>query len=62
LALEKSLTGQAKLITLTKTYMAAKRETGIGKHKKSHSHKTKKRLEIKWRMLAARADKRKYNN
>jgi hypothetical protein len=42
--------------------MAAKRETGIGKHKKSHSHKTKKRLEIKWRMLAARADKRKYNN
>jgi hypothetical protein len=25
----------------------AKRRTGIGKHKKSHSHKTKKRLEIK---------------
>ncbi|MDP3093600.1 MAG: hypothetical protein Q8N16_02440 [bacterium] len=38
----------------------AKRETGIGKHKKSHSHKTKKRLAIKRLMLEARANKRKH--
>jgi hypothetical protein len=37
----------------------AKRATGIGKHKKSHSHKTKKRLAIKRLMLEARANKRK---
>lgn len=32
----------------------AKRATGVGKRKKSHSHKTKKRLEIKKEMLAAK--------
>lgn len=37
----------------------AKRETGIGKHKKSHSRKTKKRLEIKRLMLKAKADKKR---
>ena len=37
----------------------AKRSTGLDKHKKSHSHKTKKRLEIKRLMLEARANKRK---
>ena len=37
----------------------AKRATGVGKYRKSHSHKTKKRLEIKRLMLAARASKRK---
>ncbi|MEK7212342.1 MAG: hypothetical protein AAB686_01560 [Patescibacteria group bacterium] len=36
----------------------AKRNTGVGKHKKSHSHKTKKRLEIKRLMLEARANKK----
>lgn len=38
----------------------AKRETGIGKNKKSHSHKTKKRLEIKRIMLKAKASKKRH--
>jgi hypothetical protein len=37
----------------------AKRTTGVGKHKKSHSHKTKKRLEIKRVMLEEKANKKK---
>jgi len=37
----------------------AKRNTGVGKNKKSHSHKTKKRLEIKRQMLALKAGKRR---
>lgn len=37
----------------------AKRSTGVGKKKKSHSHKTAKRLEIKRVMLEERASKRK---
>jgi len=38
----------------------AKRNTGLGKHKKSpHSRKTKKRLEIKRLMLEEKANKRK---
>ncbi len=37
----------------------AKRSTGVGKHKKSHSPKTKKRLEIKRVMLEEKAAKRK---
>jgi len=36
----------------------AKRDTGIGKRKKSHSHKTKKRLETKGKMLAQKKIKR----
>jgi hypothetical protein len=36
----------------------AKRNTGLDKRKKSRSHKTKKRLEIKRQMLEARAKKR----
>lgn len=32
----------------------AKRDTGVGKQKKSHSYKTKKRLEIKRLMLEAK--------
>ncbi|MCX6797979.1 MAG: hypothetical protein NTX66_02045 [Candidatus Falkowbacteria bacterium] len=35
----------------------AKRATGVGNKKKSHSHKTKKRLEIKRVMLEAKAFK-----
>jgi hypothetical protein len=35
-----------------------KRYTGVGKHKKSHSHKTKKRLEAKWRMLEEKKKKK----
>lgn len=35
----------------------AKRDRGIGDRKKSHSHKTKKRLEIKRLMLAAKNSK-----
>ena len=31
----------------------AKRRTGVGKHKRSHSHKTTKRLEVKRLMLEA---------
>ncbi len=37
----------------------AKRNTGVGKKKKTHSHKTKKRLEIKRLMLEDRAKKKK---
>lgn len=37
----------------------AKRSTGVGKHKKTHSHKTAKRLEVKQQMLAQKARKRK---
>jgi len=37
----------------------AKRATGVGKRVKSHSRKTKKRLEIKRLMLEERAKKRK---
>jgi len=37
----------------------AKRDTGVGKKKKSRSHKTKKRLEIKWTMLAERKKKKR---
>ena len=37
----------------------AKRDTGVGKKKKSHSYKTKKRREIKRQMLAERAKKRR---
>jgi len=37
----------------------AKRRKGIGKRKKSHSKKTKKRLAIKREMLAKRDSKRR---
>jgi hypothetical protein len=37
----------------------AKRDTGVGNNKRSHSHKTAKRLEIKRQMLEAKASKRK---
>ena len=36
----------------------AKRDTGVGKKKKSRSHKTKKRLAIKHAMLEGRARKK----
>jgi len=38
----------------------AKRDTGVGKKKKSHSHKTAKRLEIKRLMLEKKANKKKH--
>jgi len=37
----------------------AKRRTGVGKMKKTHSPKTKKRLAIKHELLAKKADKKK---
>ncbi len=37
----------------------AKRNTGTGNRKKSHSHKTAKRLEIKRLMLEEKANKKK---
>lgn len=37
----------------------AKRSTGVGKPRKTRSHKTKKRLEAKRLMLEAKAKKRK---
>ncbi len=37
----------------------AKRLTGVGKNRKTRSHKTKKRLEIKRLMLEAKANKKK---
>lgn len=39
--------------------MPAKRRHAVGKMKRSTSHKTKKRLEIKKQMLAEKASKRK---
>jgi len=38
----------------------AKRATGVGKRKPSHSHKTAKRLAIKQAMLLAKAAKRRH--
>jgi hypothetical protein len=38
----------------------AKRDTGVGKMKRSHSYKTKKRLEAKKEMLTRRAIKHKH--
>jgi len=35
----------------------AKRKNGVGKERKTHSHKTKKRLAIKRAMLIARKEK-----
>lgn len=37
----------------------AKRSTGVGKKRKTSSHKTAKRLEIKRQMLEEKANKRK---
>ena len=37
----------------------AKRDTGVGKRRKTHSHKTAKRLEIKRLMLEEKANKKK---
>ncbi len=37
----------------------AKRDSAIGKKKKSHSHKTAKRLEVKRVMLESRINKKK---
>ncbi len=37
----------------------AKRATGVGRKRKTHSHKTKKRLEIKRLMLEERAKKKR---
>lgn len=37
----------------------SKRNTGLPGRKKSHSHKTKKRLEIKRAMLEERANKKR---
>ena len=37
----------------------AKRATSVGNNKKSHSHKTKKRLAIKKETLATLAEKRR---
>ena len=39
----------------------AKRDTGVGKKKKSRSHKTAKRLEVKRVMLEEKANKKKHN-
>ncbi|MFW0837391.1 MAG: hypothetical protein ACKKL5_00110 [Candidatus Komeilibacteria bacterium] len=39
--------------------MPGKRRTAIGKRKRSHSHKTAKRLETKRLMLEAKAKQRK---
>ncbi len=37
----------------------AKRSTGVGRRRKTHSHKTAKRLEIKRLMLEEKANKKK---
>jgi len=37
----------------------AKRSTGVGKMKKSHSRKTQKRLRVKREMLAKKASKKR---
>ncbi|HUD09890.1 MAG TPA: hypothetical protein VMR77_03780 [Patescibacteria group bacterium] len=40
----------------------AKRDTGVGKMKKTHSYKTKKRLEVKRQMLLRTATKHKHRS
>jgi hypothetical protein len=40
----------------------AKRDTGVGKMKKSRSYKTKKRLEVKRQMLERVATKHKHRS
>jgi hypothetical protein len=40
----------------------AKRSTGVGRQKKSHSHKTAKRLEIKRQMLLLKNSKHHKHN
>ena len=47
-----------KTIIIYKTIYMAKRKTGVGKSKKSHSHKTAKRLEAKRLMLEEKANKK----
>jgi len=47
------------IIRLHNNIYMAKRSTGVGKKKKSRSHKTAKRLEAKRLMLEARANKKK---
>ncbi|MDD5290757.1 MAG: hypothetical protein PHZ04_01445 [Patescibacteria group bacterium] len=39
----------------------AKRSTGVGKRRKTHSHKTKKRLEIKRLMLEKKVNRKTAN-
>jgi hypothetical protein len=39
----------------------SKRTTGVEKHKKAHSHKTAKRLEVKRVMLEEKAKKKRGN-
>jgi len=39
----------------------AKRRTGVGKRRKTHSHKTKKRLEIKRLMLEKKVNRKTSN-
>ncbi|MFA4833860.1 MAG: hypothetical protein WC619_03365 [Patescibacteria group bacterium] len=39
----------------------AKRSTGVGKRRKTHSHKTKKRLEIKRLMLEKKVNRKTSN-
>ena len=46
-------------LIINKIYMA-KRSRPVGRKQKSHSHKTKKRLEVKRLMLEARAKKRNH--
>ena len=40
--------------------MASKRRGGVGERRKTHSYKTKKRLEIKRKMLEERVSKDKH--
>ena len=40
----------------------AKRDTGVGKMKRTHSYKTKKRLETKRQMLTEKASKNRKHN
>jgi hypothetical protein len=52
-----SLTPQGKLVY---NPFMAKRDTGVGKMKRAHSYKTKKRLEAKKIMIALRTIKHKH--
>jgi hypothetical protein len=54
----KKLRGVFRTSRLVYNRFMAKRDTGVGKMKKSHSYKTKKRLEIKRKMLALKASKK----
>jgi hypothetical protein len=53
----KSKNDSGSWLKIVYNYAMAKRDTGVGKMKRAHSYKTKKRLTVKREMLALKASK-----